>query len=380
MSEVIHSFNLNVSDDALHDLRRRLAQTRWPERETVADWSQGAPRARVQALCEYWADGYDWRRCESTLNALGQYRTTIDGLGIHFLHVRSPNPNALPIILTHGWPGSVIEFLKVIGPLTDPASHGGDPADSFHVIAPSLPGYGFSDKPDATGWNVERIADAWIVLMRRLGYTRFVAQGGDWGSAVTTAIGMARPPECAAIHLNMPIAFPEAADFARLTDAEKAAVDAMQFYEKSDSGYAKQQKTRPQTLGYGLTDSPAGQAAWIYEKFYAWTDNAGTPESALSRDQMLDNIMLYWLPATAASSARLYWQSADSFKANPLDIPVGVSVFPKEIFRPSRRWAERSYKNIIHWNEVERGGHFAAFEQPEIFLKEIRTCFRGLRQ
>jgi pimeloyl-ACP methyl ester carboxylesterase len=336
-------------------------------------------RARVQALCEYWAEDYDWRRCEKTLNALGQYRTVIDGLGFHFLHVRSPRADALPLILTHGWPGSVVEFLKVIGPLTDPERHGGDPAQAFHVVVPSLPGFGFSDKPTTTGWNVERIASAWIVLMRRLGYTRFVAQGGDWGAAVTTAIGMARPPECAGIHLNMPIIFPEAADFAQLTEAEQATVASMQFYEKKDSGYAKQQQTRPQTLGYGLTDSPAGQAAWIYEKFYAWTDNDGTPESALSRDQMLDNIMLYWLQSTAASSARLYWESADSFKARSLDIPIGVSVFPKEIFRPSRRWAERSYKNIIHWNEPARGGHFAAFEQPEIFVNEIRACFRGLR-
>jgi pimeloyl-ACP methyl ester carboxylesterase len=379
MSEAIEPFTLAIQDDALADLRTRLGRTRWPNRETVADWSQGAPLERVRTLCDHWAGAYDWRRCEARLNALGQYRTMIDGLGIHFLHVRSPNADALPLILTHGWPGSVIEFLKVLGPLTDPAAHGGDPADAFHVVAPSLPGYGFSDKPAATGWGVEHIAEAWIALMRRLGYRRFAAQGGDWGAAVTTAIGMKRPPECAAIHLNMPIVFPEADDFTQLTEAEAASVASMRFYQESDSGYAKQQGTRPQTLGYGLTDSPAGQAAWIYEKFYAWTDNDGEPESALSRDEMLDNIMLYWLPATAASSARLYWESADVFKAMPLDLPIGISIYPKEIFRPSRRWAERSYANIIHWNELDRGGHFAAFEQPDRFVNELRTCFRSIR-
>jgi pimeloyl-ACP methyl ester carboxylesterase len=380
MSEAIETFELNVPEGVLVDLRARLQRTRWPEAETVADWSQGARLAKVKALCAYWADGYDWRRCEAKLNGFGQFETEIDGTKIHFLHVKSPNPNALPLIMTHGWPGSVVEFLKVIGPLTDPAAHGGDPADAFHVVAPSLPGYGFSAKPAAAGYGVERIAETWVKLMRRLGYTRFVAQGGDWGAAVTTAMGIARPPECAAIHLNMPLVFPEAEDLAELTEKEAAAVASMQFYREHDSGYAKQQGTRPQTLGYGLTDSPAGQAAWIYEKFYAWTDNAGDPESALSRDEMLDNIMLYWLPANAASSARLYWESGKGFTTRQLDLPVGVSIFPKEMFRPSRRWAERSIKNIIHWNELEKGGHFAAFEQPGLFVDEVRTCFRQIRR
>jgi pimeloyl-ACP methyl ester carboxylesterase len=379
MSETVSAFTLAIPDAQLADLRQRLARTRWPERETVGDWSQGAPLDRVRALCEHWAGGYDWRRCEAMLNRLGQYRTTVDDLGIHLLHVRSPEPNALPLLLTHGWPGSVIEFHKVIGPLTNPAAHGGNPHDAFHVIAPSLPGFGFSDKPAKTGWGVERIASAWITLMRRLGYDRFVAQGGDWGAAVTTAIAMARPPECIAIHLNMPLVFPEAGDFASLTPAEQATVARMQFYQESDSGYMKQQATRPQTLGYGLADSPAGQAAWIYEKFHAWTDNEGTPESALSQDEMLDNIMLYWLPATGASSARLYWESSNVFKAQALGLPVGVTIFPQEIFRPSRRWAERSYSNLIHWNEVAKGGHFAAFEQPATFVDELRTCFRAIR-
>jgi pimeloyl-ACP methyl ester carboxylesterase len=379
MPETVEPFHLAIADSVLADLKSRLANTRWPERETVGDWSQGAPLDRVQALCAYWADGYDWRACEARLNAAGQFRTTIDGLSIHFLHVRSPNPDAMPLLLTHGWPGSVIEFMKVLGPLTDPAAHGGNPADAFHVIVPSLPGYGFSDKPATTGWGVERIATAWITLMRRLGYARYVAQGGDWGSAVTTGIAMAQPPECAAVHLNMPLVFPEGDDFTDLTPAEQATVASMQYYQDKDSGYAKQQGTRPQTLGYGLTDSPAGQAAWIYEKFLEWTDNDGTPESALSQDDMLDNIMLYWLPANAASSARLYWESAGAFKAAKLELPVGVSIYPKEIFRPSRRWAERSYPKLIHWNELAKGGHFAAFEQPATFVDELRTCFRPLR-
>jgi epoxide hydrolase len=379
MSETIEPFTLATSDEALADLRSRLARTRWPERETVGDWSQGVPLDRIKALCDYWARDYDWRRCEARLNALGQYRTHIDGLRIHFLHVRSRNPDAVPLILTHGWPGSVVEFLDVIGPLTDPAAHGGDAADAFHVVVPSLPGFGFSDKPTTTGWGVERIAAAWIGLMKRLGYGRFVAQGGDWGAAITTAIGMRRPPECAAVHLNMPLIYPAKDDLAQLTEAEQASVASMKFYRHSDSGYAKLQRTRPQTLGYGLTDSPAGQAAWIYEKFHAWTDNSGAPESALSRDAMLDNIMLYWLPATAASSARLYWESLDSFRTTPLALPVGVTICPKEFSRPSRRWAERNFTHIIHWNETDKGGHFAAFEQPELFVAELRNCFRTIR-
>ena len=379
MSESVDPFKLAVSDETLADLRSRLANTRWPERETVGDWSQGVPLDRNKALCDYWARDYDWRRCEARLNALGQYQTEIDGLRIHFLHVRSPDPDAVPLVLTHGWPGSVVEFLDVIGPLTDPLAHGGNAADAFHVVVPSLPGFGFSDQPATTGWRVERIAAAWITLMKRLGYGRFLAQGGDWGAAVTTAIGMLAPPECAGIHLNMPLIYPEKEDMAQLTGAEQASVASMKFYRQTDSGYAKLQRTRPQTLAYGLTDSPAAQAAWIYEKFHAWTDNRGEPEDALTRDAMLDNIMLYWLPATAASSARLYWESLAFFKTQPLALPVGVSIYPKEFSRPSRRWAERHFADIIHWNETEKGGHFAAFEQPDLFVAELRDCFRKIR-
>jgi pimeloyl-ACP methyl ester carboxylesterase len=378
MSDAVSSYTIAVPQEALEDLRSRLGATRWPAAETAADWSQGVPLASLMDLCEYWREGYVWRRCEAALNALPQFTTTIDDLAVHFLHVRSTQPDALPIVLTHGWPGSILEFLKVIGPLTEPAAHGAPEAPAFDVVVPSLPGYGFSGKPAGSGWGVERIADAWVQLMRRLGYDRFVAQGGDWGAAVTTAIGMARPPECAGIHLNMPLVFPEEGDFADLTPAEARTVERMQYYQQHDSGYAKLQGTRPQTIGYALADSPIGQAAWIYEKFQAWTDNQGKPEDALSRDEMLDTISLYWLTNSGASSARLYWESADAFQAQKLEVPVGVSIFAKEIFRPSRRWAERSYPQLVHWNELPVGGHFAAFEQPDLFVGELRACFAAM--
>ena len=379
MSDAVTPFTLDVPEAQLDDLRRRLDATRWPERETVGDWTQGSPLSKVQALCDHWRHRYDWRRAEAKLNGLGQFKTEIDGLTIHFLHIRSPHPNALPLVLTHGWPGSVMGFMKVIGPLTDPTAHGGRAEDAFHVVAPSLPGYGFSDKPTDAGWGVPRIAQAWIALMARLGYSRWVAQGGDWGAAVTTAIGVARPAACAAIHVNMPLVFPAAEDLKDPTPAEQASLAAMQYYQDKDSGYSKQQATRPQTLGYGLVDSPAGQAAWIYEKMWAWTDNDGAPESALTHDEMLDNIMLYWLPGTGASSARLYWESFGVFASTELSLPVGVSLYPREIFRPSRRWAEKRMHDIIHWNELPKGGHFAAWEQPALFVKELRDCFAKVR-
>ena len=379
MTEGVAPFVLAVPQSALDDLQLRLERTRWPDKETVDDWSQGAPLKKVEALCAYWRQSYDWRRGEARLNALGQFKTSIDGLGIHFLHVRSPHASALPLITTHGWPGSVIEFAKAIGPLTDPVAHGGKAEDAFHVVAPSLPGFGFSDKPAATGWGAPRIAGAWVELMARLGYDRWVAQGGDWGAAVTTVIGAIRPPGCAAIHVNMPLVFPDAEQLSDVTTAEQASMAAMAHYQEKDSGYAKQQATRPQSLGYGLADSPAGQAAWIYEKLMAWTDNAGAPEDVLGLDEILDNIMLYWLPGAATSSARLYWESFGAFASVNLEIAAGASIFPKEIFRPSRRWAEKRWSNIIHWNELDRGGHFAAWEQPDIFVRELRDCFRKVR-
>jgi pimeloyl-ACP methyl ester carboxylesterase len=379
MTDAIRPFTLSIPQAELDDLQRRLAATRWPEPETVGDWTQGSPLAKVQTLVDHWRTRYDWRACEARLNALGQFRTEIDGLDIHFFHIRSTHDNAMPLLITHGWPGSVIEFMKVIGPLTDPVAHGGRAEDAFHLVIPSLPGFGFSGKPDAKGWGVPRIAMAWITLMGRLGYDRWVAQGGDWGSAVTTTIGVIKPPGCAAIHVNMPLIYPGPEDMADMTEQEQSAVKALQYYQEWDSGYSKQQATRPQTLGYGLVDSPAGQAAWIYEKMWAWTDNSGAPEDVLSMDEMLDNIMLYWLPGTAASSARLYWESFGSFGSIPLSIPVGVSIYPKEIFRASRRWAEKHMSNIIHWNALDKGGHFAAWEQPELYVSEIRDCFRKVR-
>jgi pimeloyl-ACP methyl ester carboxylesterase len=379
MNTAITPFVLAVPQADLDDLQRRLANTRWPERETVDDWSQGAPLAKVRALCDHWRTGYDWRRCEARLNGLGQFKTEIDGLGVHFLHVRSPHPDALPLLITHGWPASVIEFLKVIGPLTDPVAHGGRAEDAFHVIAPSVPGFGFSDKPSEAGWNIKRIGDAFITLMGRLGYERWVAQGGDVGAFVSTAIGVARPAGCLAIHLNMPLAGPTPEDRENLTPAEEASLAASAEFARTGQGYSAQQSTRPQTLGYGLVDSPVGQAAWIYEKLWAWSDNNGAPEDVFTLDEMLDNIMLYWLPAAAASAARLYWEGARLRASTQLDLPVGVSIFPKEISRPSRRWAERRMSNIIYWNELDRGGHFAAWEQPELFVEELRNCFRLVR-
>jgi pimeloyl-ACP methyl ester carboxylesterase len=378
-SDAIVPFRIEASEADLEDLRRRLQATRWPDRETVDDWSQGIPLAYVQEVCAYWAEKYDWRAREALLNEMPQFRTEIDGCGIHFVHARSPHENALPLVISHGWPGSVVEFHKVVGPLTDPTAYGGDAADAFHVVCPSLPGYGYSDKPTRSGWNVARIADAWGQLMRRLGYERYLAQGGDWGAIVTTAIGIRDPEHCMGIHLNMPIAPPDPDTMNDLTEREQAALASMQHYSDWDSGYSKQQSTRPQTVGYGLVDSPAGLAAWILEKFWSWTDRAGHPEDAYTRDELLDNVMLFWLPGTGASSARLYWESFNAPPMDPVQVPVGCSIYPNEIFRASRRWAEKRFGSLLHWNELDKGGHFAAFEQPEIFVDEVRTCFRSLR-
>ena len=380
MAGAIEPFRLEIPQSDLDDLKDRLSRTRWPERETANDWGQGAPLEKVRALCDYWRTDYDWRRCEAMLNGLGQHRTSIEGLGIHFLHIRSPHEDALPLIMTHGWPGSIIEFHKVIGPLTDPVAHGGDARDAFHLILPSLPGYGFSDKPTAAGWGIDRIARAWTTLMARLGYDRWAAQGGDWGAVVTKALGVMRPPGCVAIHLNLPLTVPDPDDLTDPTPAEQVIIEQMQHYTDHESGYAKLQSTRPQTIGYGLADSPVGQAAWIYEKLHAWSDHDGDLEQILRKDEILDNIMLYWLPNAGASSARLYWEAmAGAFRSVPIEMPLGVSNFPRESFRASRRWADRYFKNIIHWNELDRGGHFAAFEQPELFTAEVRACFRSVR-
>jgi pimeloyl-ACP methyl ester carboxylesterase len=375
----IRPFEIHAADEELEDLRRRLRATRWPEKEAVDDWSQGVPLAYVQEVCEYWAEKYDWRATERRLNQFPQFKTEIDGLDFHFIHVRSPHADAKPIVITHGWPGSIVEFHKVIGPLSDPTKYGGNASDAFHVVCPSLPGYGWSGKPAKNGWNVERIADAWGQLVARLGYGRYFAQGGDWGSAVTTAIGARDPEHCIAIHLNMVSARPDPETMNDLTDREKSALEGMQYYQDWDSGYSKEQSTRPQTVGYGLVDSPAGLAAWILEKFWAWTDSNGHPENVLTRDEMLDDIMFYWLPKAGASSARLYWESFSRGSRMDVTIPVGGSIFPREIFRTSRRWADKRFPNINYWNELEKGGHFAAFEQPEIYVNEVRASFRELR-
>jgi pimeloyl-ACP methyl ester carboxylesterase len=379
MSEEIRPFKIQVDDAQLEDLKRRLRATRWPDAQTVGDWSQGIPLDYVQKVCDYWARDYDWRKTEARLNALPQFQTDLDGVSIHFLHIKSHHSDALPLVLTHGWPGSIIEFLKVIPALTDPTAHGGHANEAFHVVCPTLPGYGFSGKPKQNGWTAEKIARAWSELMLRLGYQRYYAQGGDWGAVVTTAIGLQDTEHCHGIHLNMPIVRPDSATMSSLTEEEKDGLAGMQHYQDWDSGYSKQQSTRPQSLGYGLADSPAGQAAWILEKFWAWTDCNGNPENALTRDEMLDNVMLYWLPDAAASSARLYWESFNKLNYDPVRIPVGCSMFPKEIFRVSRRWAEKRYPNLVYWNKLDKGGHFAAFEQPELFVRELRACFGKMR-
>lgn len=378
MSAEIRPFTIEVPDADLADLSGRLGRTRWPELEVVDDWSQGIPLAYTRELCEYWAGEYDWRRFEAAVNAYPNFITEIDGLDIQFTHVRSPHADATPMVLTHGWPGSIAEFMAVIDPLTDPTRHGGEASDAFHLVFPSLPGYGWSAKPTSAGASVEWIATAWDTLMVRLGYDSYVAQGGDWGGSVTTHIGSQNLGHCRAIHTNMPIAGPTAESLENPSEQALAALAAFEYYDKWDSGYSKLQATRPQTIGYGLVDSPAGQAAWIAEKMWAWTDNDGHPESALTRDQILDNISIYWFTATAASSARLYWESFDQIGAGTVEIPTACSIFPSEIIRCDRSWADQRYTDIRYWNELDRGGHFAAWEEPELFVDELRAALRVL--
>ena len=377
----ITPFTYRAPQSALDDLKQRLASTRWPEREPVNDWSQGVPLEKLRALVDYWKDGYDWRRCEAELNRFPQFRTEIDGLGIHFIHAQSRHQNALPIILTHGWPSTVLLFKEVIEPLIDPTAHGGRAEDAFHVVVPSLPGFGFSDKPDERGWNAERTAKAWTILMERLGYRRYVAQGGDWGAFVTTAMAQQRPPGLAAIHLNFPQTIPDVIP-AKLLPDQKRAVERMKAFMESGFAYGQLQATRPQTIGYALAGSPVGQAAWIYDIFNAGTGNTGRPEDALTQDQMLDEITLFWLTNTAASSAWIYLEEAQRLgkRNNPgrVDLPVGVSVFPHDL-PPARSWAEQVYPNLIYWNELDRGGHFASLEQPALFAQEMRAFARKVR-
>ncbi|CAF4699496.1 unnamed protein product [Rotaria sp. Silwood1] len=383
-SNIIEPFHVNIPQSTLDDLKHRLDLVRWPERETITDWSQGVPLVKARTLIDYWRTKYDWCRFESKINKLPNFRTTIDGLGIHFIHVKSKHDNALPLLLTHGWPGSFIEFLRTIPLLTDPTAFGGKAEDAFHVVIPSLPGFAFSDKPAETGWNSERIAKAWIVLMERLDYKHWVAQGGDWGASITTVLGRIRPPGLLAIHLNFPFVFPEKLPEI-LSHDEQLAVEAANKFLTDGSGYFHEHSTRPQTIGYALCDSPVALAMWIYEKFYAWTDNNGNPEDALELDEMLDNITLYWITNTGASSVRIYWEHQQHAKgvrfAGPkLDLPVAASIFPREIYRAPKSWAEQKYSNLIYWKEHEKGGHFAAFQHPELFTDDLRAAFRTIRR
>lgn len=380
-SSAIIPFRVAVPQAALDDLKRRLVTARLPERETVADWSQGVPLAKAKALIAHWRDHYDWRRFERRINTIPQFRTEIDGLGFHFIHVRSKHPGALPMILTHGWPGSVAEFLDVIGPLTDPTAHGARAEDAFDVVIPSLPGFAWSDKPREGGWTVERTARAWATLMQRLGYTRWVAQGGDWGAGVTHALGHLRPAGLVAAHVNWQLVVPDKLPD-HPTPEEQLAIDGVRRFTGDGYGYFREQATRPQTIAYGLADSPVGQATWIYEKFQAWTDNRGNPEDALSIDQMLDDISIYWFTGTAASSARFYWENARNGRganAGRIELPMAATVFPHEIFTTTKAWAEALWPNLFYWNKVDRGGHFAAVEQPAIFADEMRKAFRSIR-
>lgn len=377
----ISPFVISISDQQITDLNNRIANTRWPDAETTADWNQGVPLAYVKELVQYWGEQYDQQRLANRLNAFNNFKTNLLGLNIHFMHIRSSNPNARPLLLTHGWPGSVVEFLKVIGPLTEPQEHGGKADDAFHLVIPSLPGYGFSDKPQATGWGVEKIAEAWSALMARLGYSQYFAQGGDWGSVITSYVARQDPEHCLGIHINMGIVAPDP-NAENLTANELSIMAGWKYYQDWDSGYSKQQATRPQTLGYGLVDSPSGQAAWIVEKFYQWMDCDGHPENIVSRDELLDNIMVYWLTGSGASSARLYWESfgGGEGREQPVSIPMGATISTKDIFRTSERFASRVFTNIVYWKDKEEGGHFAAFEQPNAFVSELRECFGVMPQ
>ncbi len=388
MAEDISAFEVAFDEGDVDDLRRRLRHTRWPDRETVDDWSQGAPLAFVQDLSAYWRDEYDFAAAAARMNEWPQFKTRIDDLDIHFVHARSAEPGALPLVITHGWPGTYVEFLDVIGPLTDPVAHGGEARDAFHVVCPSLPGYGFSGKPSTRGRGVPWIAEAWATLMRRLGYDRYGAQGGDWGSAVTSVLGESHQEAVVGIHVNMPtVALGPLSEDS--TEQERRNYNDFEWHTQWGTGYQRQQATRPQTLGYGLVDSPVGQLAWVVEKFWAWTDCDGDPYSIFTREQLLDNVTVYWFTGTGASSGRLYWESAgpilasDPVAAAPgmgvVTVPTGCSIFPKELRRPSRRRAERRFKSIHWWNEPPKGGHFAAFEQPAIFVDEVRSSFRSLR-
>ena len=396
--DAIRPFTVNIPQDDIAELRRRIAATRWPDRETVDDQSQGVQLAKLKPLVEYWGTGYDWRKVEARLNALPQFMTEIDGLDIHFIHVRSKHPNALPVIITHGWPGSMLEFLKVIGPLTEPTAHGGSAEDAFDVVIPSMPGYGFSGKPTGAGWGPDRIAQAWAELMKRLGYTSYVAQGGDWGTPVSSAMARQSAAGLLGIHVNLPATVPPEVDAALaaggpapagLSDQERTVFDALGMYRKTGgAAYNVMMTARPQTIGYGVTDSPAFLAAWmlVHPGFSEWSFG-GDPNQSPTRDEVLDDISLYWLTDTAASAGRIYWEngprgviSATAQKTADIALPVAITVFPKDVYRAPESWARRAYRNLSYFHEVDKGGHFAAWEEPDLFSAELRAAFKPLRQ
>jgi pimeloyl-ACP methyl ester carboxylesterase len=388
-SEEIRPFKIHVAEEAVAYLRHRIQLTRFPLKETVNDQSQGVKLEKVKNLVEYWGKGYDWRKAEAKLNALPQFITTIDGLDIQFIHVKSKHPNALPLIVTHGWPGSVFELLKIVGPLTDPTAFGGKAEDAFDLVIPSMPGYGFSGKPTGTGWDADHIATAWDVLMKRLGYKKYVSQGGDWGSVVADKMAKQKPEGLLGIHVNMPATVPADVAIALkngdpapegLSVKEKAAFESLNKLYTKGGGYAAMMVTRPQTLGYGLSDSPVGLAAFFYDKFNEWTYSGGDADKSLTKDEMLDDISLYWLTNSATSSAQLYWENnANNFNAVDISIPAAITVFPGEIYRTPKSWAEKSYHNLIYFNEVNKGGHFASWEEPQLFSEELRKAFKTLR-
>ncbi|MEM7360063.1 MAG: epoxide hydrolase family protein [Pseudomonadota bacterium] len=378
MSAAIREFNIEIPQSDLDDLKQRLATARFPEKESVDDWSQGLPLARLKQLAEYWQHEYDWRRCEAQINQYPQFVTELDGLDIHFLHIRSPEPAARPLLITHGWPGSFIEFLDVIDELSNPVAHGGAPEDAYHLVIPSLPGYGFSGKPTEPGWSVERIAKNWDALMLRLGYSRYFAQGGDWGSMVTALIGSQNLGHCAGIHLNLVVVGgPSKEILTSPTPEEQTSLKRFKHYARVGQGYAAIQGTRPQTIGYALADSAVGQLAWIAEKFGEWSGEKDFIDQ-FDIDRLLDNISLYWFTNTAASSARLYWHSFVAPAVEQVTIPTACSLFPYEMVQPSRRWAEQRYCDIRYWNEASEGGHFAAMECPKVFIDEVCSGLRTM--
>jgi pimeloyl-ACP methyl ester carboxylesterase len=396
--DAVRPFRVTIPEEALADLRRRIAETRWPDKETVEDRSQGVQLAQLRELVRYWGAGYDWRKAAAKLNSLPQFMTNIDGVDIHFIHVRSRHPNALPLIMTHGWPGSVFELLKTIGPLTDPPSHGGRAEDAFDLVLPSIPGYGFSGKPTGTGWDADHIARAWAELMKRLGYTRYVAQGGDWGAPISSAMARQAPAGLLGIHVNLPAAVPAEIEKALndggpapagLSEKERAVFDALSTYrKKGNAAYVAMMGARPQAIGYGLTDSPAGLAAFmlVHPGFAQWTYGSD-PQQSPTKDDVLDDFTLYWLTNSATSSARLYWEnagrgptSATAQKTAEISLPVAITVFPEEVYRAPETWARRAYRNLIYFHEADKGGHFAAWEQPELFSAELRAAFRPLRK